>query len=170
MSTQIIQAIENAVPRIIRGVSRHQPPSWIETLERQTEVWLGGIEVRHIEVAPEWSAEDNELERLVVNVITNEGVIAQGSISVEDERGEGTFDGWKIVRTGRITGLDWKEREHSGRTVPQLIATFKNLPHPVVIPAEIDRPIDVETLTEIFHSLRNPWIDSGASEAAAAQG
>lgn len=169
MSAQILEAIELAVPGVTDSI-KYQPPSWIAPLERETDVWLGGIDISLVEVTPEWNQDDLGVGRLIVNVFTTEGVVAQATITVERENGQGTFHGWKIVRLKTITSLAWQEHSIGSRKVPQVTATFQHLSDPVLIPGEIDHNIAPEKVTEIFRILRDSWIDTGISESAAAQG
>jgi hypothetical protein len=164
MTSLILEAIETAVPGITQS-TRYQSPTWMAPLEQATDVWLGGMNIRHVEVTPEWNSESN-IGRLIVNALTDEGLIAQTSITVGRETTQGTFSGWKIVRLRTITTLTWEEHNLGARKAPQVTATFEHLTEPVRIPGEIERTVDIEVVTEIFRTLRASWIDSGSSESA----
>jgi len=166
--SQVVNAIELALPGITDGPDRRNPPSWIDPVERETEIWLGGILLTHIEVTSEWDDDDSGVGRLIINVFTDAGVIAQGSLKVERETGRGRFTGWKIVRQGTITSLEWKDYRRPYGVLSQVTATFKDLADPVLIPGDIDNSVDANKLTEIFRSFRDSWIDTGLSESAAA--
>lgn len=168
MTVDIIEAIENAVPGITDGVNRLQAASWVDPLKHETEIWLGGFNITHVEVTPVWNTDGGDVGRLIINALSDEGIIAQASLTVDRESGRGTFGGWKIVRQRTITALEWKEHRRPYGQVPQVIATFEHLADPVLIPGEADSPIELERVTEIFRSLRDSWIDTGHSESAAA--
>jgi hypothetical protein len=165
MSAQILEAIEIAVPGITHAV-RFQPPTWIEPLEHETAVWLGGINITHVEVTAEWNEDNSGLGRVIVNALTDESLVAQATITVDRESQQGTFHGWKIVRLKTITSLAWQEHTLGGRKYPQVTATFEHLEHPVLIPGEVVYDANTEKVTELFRLLREPWIDSGLSERA----
>lgn len=169
MSDLILQAIDKAVPGLTEGDRRVERPTWVGNMLEATEVWLGGFAISDVEVAVVRRDENFDLEKLIVSVLTRDGVAAQAIITIDQDRedGWGQFAGWKIVRLGRISSLAWSRHKAGPDYVNQLTATFRGLTEPIVIPAEISYGANPDRFTEAFRILRDAWIDSGAADRIA---